>query len=84
VAGPLLLLLAGLSASEHARTSCDCKTKIIEVEIVLDEDQACSCGRRRWTRATSCQGPTVGDITSLSQFSEDYVRDVIHAFNDRG
>ena len=30
------------------------------------------------------QGQTVRDITSLLQVSEDYVRDVIHAFNERG
>jgi transposase len=32
----------------------------------------------------SGQGQTVRDITSLLQVSEDYVRDVIHAFNERG
>lgn len=30
------------------------------------------------------QGQTVKDITSLMQVGEDYVRDVIHAFNERG
>ena len=30
------------------------------------------------------QGQTVRDVTSLLQVSEDYVRDVIHAFNERG
>jgi hypothetical protein len=29
-------------------------------------------------------GRTVRDITSLLQVSDDYVRDVIHAFNERG
>nr|WP_245949750.1 helix-turn-helix domain-containing protein [Saccharothrix carnea] len=32
----------------------------------------------------SGQGQAVRDITSLMQVSEDYVRDVIHAFNERG
>ncbi len=29
----------------------------------------------------SAQGQTVKDITTLMQVGEDYVRDVIHAFN---
>ncbi|GAA3065311.1 hypothetical protein GCM10010464_32080 [Pseudonocardia yunnanensis] len=32
----------------------------------------------------SGQGQTVRDISSLLQVSDDYVRDVIHAFNERG
>ncbi|MER6145922.1 helix-turn-helix domain-containing protein [Streptomyces sparsogenes] len=32
----------------------------------------------------SAQGQTVKDITTLMQVGEDYVRDVIHAFNERG
>ncbi|MEU2265082.1 helix-turn-helix domain-containing protein [Streptomyces olindensis] len=32
----------------------------------------------------SAQGQTVKDITTLMQVGEDYVRDVIHAFNWRG
>ncbi|MBL1121165.1 IS630 family transposase, partial [Streptomyces sp. 110] len=32
----------------------------------------------------SAQGQTVKDVTSLMQVSEDYVRDVIHAFNEWG
>ncbi|MER6687524.1 IS630 family transposase [Streptomyces olivaceoviridis] len=32
----------------------------------------------------SAQGQTVKDITMLMQVGEDYVRDVIHAFNERG
>ncbi|WP_411931166.1 hypothetical protein [Kutzneria viridogrisea] len=32
----------------------------------------------------SGQGQAVRDITSLLQVSPDYVRDVIHAFNERG
>ncbi|WP_416072207.1 IS630 family transposase [Streptomyces sp. ME18-1-4] len=32
----------------------------------------------------SAQGQTAKDITSLMQVSEDYVRDVIHTFNERG
>jgi transposase len=32
----------------------------------------------------SVQGQAVRDITSLMQVSADYVRDVIHAFNERG
>src|SRR3954452_7208708 len=32
----------------------------------------------------SGQGQTVRDITSLLQVGEDYVRDVIHAFHERG
>jgi len=42
--------------------------------------------RLRWAIVVmmSGQGQTVRDITSLLQVSEDYVRDVIHAFNERG
>ncbi|MEU0884065.1 helix-turn-helix domain-containing protein [Lentzea sp. NPDC005914] len=32
----------------------------------------------------SGQGRTVRDITSMMQVSDDYVRDVVHAFNERG
>ncbi|MFF6877366.1 helix-turn-helix domain-containing protein, partial [Streptomyces sp. NPDC012474] len=32
----------------------------------------------------AAQGQTVKDITKLIQVGEDYVRDVIHAFNERG
>lgn len=32
----------------------------------------------------SAQGQAVRDIVSLMQVSEDYVLDVIHAFNERG
>ncbi|MFD8343782.1 helix-turn-helix domain-containing protein [[Kitasatospora] papulosa] len=32
----------------------------------------------------SAQGQTVKDITTLMQVGDDYVRDVIHAFNERG
>ncbi|MFC0438131.1 helix-turn-helix domain-containing protein [Kutzneria buriramensis] len=32
----------------------------------------------------SGQGQAVRDITSLLQVSADYVRDVIHGFNERG
>ncbi|MER5511950.1 helix-turn-helix domain-containing protein [Streptomyces sp. NPDC002766] len=32
----------------------------------------------------SAQGQSVPDITSLMQVSADHVRDVIHAFNERG
>ncbi|MGW7405943.1 helix-turn-helix domain-containing protein [Streptomyces sp. NPDC054833] len=40
--------------------------------------------RRAIVVLISAQGRTVKDITSLTQVSEDYVRDVIHAFNERG
>jgi transposase len=40
--------------------------------------------RRAIVVMMSGQGQTVGDITSLLQVSDDYVRDVIHAFNERG
>ena len=40
--------------------------------------------RRAIVIMMSGQGQTVRDITSLLQVSEDYVRDVIHAFNERG
>jgi transposase len=40
--------------------------------------------RRAIVVMMSGQGQTVRDITSLMQVSEDYVRDVIHAFNERG
>jgi hypothetical protein len=38
--------------------------------------------RRAIVVLMSGQGQAVRDITSLLQVSEDYVRDVIHAFND--
>jgi transposase len=40
--------------------------------------------RRAIVVMMSGQGQTVRDITSLLQVSEDYVRGVIHAFNERG
>jgi transposase len=40
--------------------------------------------RRAIVVLMSAQGQTVPDITSLLQVGEDYVRDVIHAFNERG
>ncbi|SDO96939.1 helix-turn-helix domain-containing protein, partial [Lentzea jiangxiensis] len=40
--------------------------------------------RRAIVVLMSSQGQTVRDITSLMQVSADYVRDVIHAFNERG
>jgi transposase len=40
--------------------------------------------RRAIVVMMSAQGQAVRDITSLLQVSEDYVRDVIHAFNERG
>ncbi|MFD4957039.1 IS630 family transposase, partial [Streptomyces sp. NPDC058451] len=40
--------------------------------------------RRAIVVLMSAQGQTVKDITSLMQVGEDYVRDVIHAFNERG
>ena len=40
--------------------------------------------RRAIVVVMSGQGQTVADIRSLLQVSEDYVRDVIHAFNERG
>ncbi|SDP26546.1 helix-turn-helix domain-containing protein [Lentzea jiangxiensis] len=40
--------------------------------------------RRAIVVLMSAQGQAVPDITSLMQFSADYVRDVIHAFNERG
>jgi transposase len=40
--------------------------------------------RRAIVVLMSAQGQTVRDITSLMQVGEDYVRDVIHAFNERG
>ena len=40
--------------------------------------------RRAIVVMMSGQGQTVRDITSLLQVSDDYVRDVIHALNERG
>jgi transposase len=40
--------------------------------------------RRAIVVLMSGQGQAVRDITSLLQVSADYVRDVIHAFNERG
>ena len=40
--------------------------------------------RRAIVVLMSGQGQAVRDITSLLQVSPDYVRDVIHAFNERG
>jgi transposase len=40
--------------------------------------------RRAIVVLISGQGQTVPDITSLLRVSDDHVRDVIHAFADRG
>lgn len=40
--------------------------------------------RRAIVVMMSGQGRSAPDITSLMQVGEDYVRDVIHAFNERG
>ncbi|MFI2162783.1 helix-turn-helix domain-containing protein [Streptomyces olivaceoviridis] len=40
--------------------------------------------RRAIVVLMSAQGQTVKDITMLMQVGEDYVRDVIHVFNERG
>ncbi|WP_351231375.1 helix-turn-helix domain-containing protein [Streptomyces sp. NPDC002133] len=40
--------------------------------------------RRAIVVLMSAQGRTVKDITTLMQVGEDYVREVIHAFNERG
>ncbi|MGW7201802.1 IS630 family transposase [Streptomyces chryseus] len=40
--------------------------------------------RRAIVVLMSAQGQAVRDITSLMQVGEDYVRDVMHAFNERG
>jgi hypothetical protein len=40
--------------------------------------------RRAIVVLMSAQGQSVPDITSLMRVSADYVRDVIHAFNERG
>ncbi|MFD5031511.1 transposase [Streptomyces sp. NPDC058405] len=40
--------------------------------------------RRAIVVLMSAQGQTVRDISSLMQVGEDYVRDVIHAFHERG
>ncbi|MGI5284636.1 helix-turn-helix domain-containing protein [Nonomuraea polychroma] len=40
--------------------------------------------RRAIVVLMSVQGQTVKDITTLMPVGEDYVRDVIHAFNERG
>jgi transposase len=40
--------------------------------------------RRAIVVLMSAQGQTVRAITSLLQVGDDYVRDVIHAFNERG
>jgi transposase len=40
--------------------------------------------RRAIVVLMSAQGQTVKDVTSLIQAGEDYVRDVSHAFNERG
>jgi Winged helix-turn helix len=40
--------------------------------------------RRAIVVMMSAQGQSVPDITSLMQVSDDYVRDVVHAFNERG
>lgn len=40
--------------------------------------------RRAIVVMMSAQGQAVRDIVSLMQVSEDYVRDVVHAFNERG
>ncbi|MEV5989429.1 helix-turn-helix domain-containing protein [Streptomyces sp. NPDC052051] len=40
--------------------------------------------RRAIVVLMSVQGQTVKDITVLMRVSEDYVRDVIHTFNEQG
>ncbi|MFJ8028681.1 helix-turn-helix domain-containing protein [Streptomyces sp. NPDC096311] len=40
--------------------------------------------RRAIVVPMSAQGQTVNDITRLMQVGGDYVRDVVHAFNERG
>ena len=40
--------------------------------------------RRAIVVMMSGQGQAVGDITSLLQVSDDYAREVIHAFNEQG
>lgn len=40
--------------------------------------------RRAIVVLMSAQGQTVKDITTLMQVGEDYVREVIHAFNEQG
>ncbi|MDT0458898.1 helix-turn-helix domain-containing protein [Streptomyces sp. DSM 41527] len=40
--------------------------------------------RRAIVVLMSAQGQTVKDITTLMQVGEDYVRDVLHAFDERG
>ncbi|WP_199850053.1 helix-turn-helix domain-containing protein [Streptomyces hygroscopicus] len=40
--------------------------------------------RRAIVVLMSAHGQTVKDITTLIQVSEDYVRDVVHAFNEQG
>ncbi len=40
--------------------------------------------RRAIVILMSAQGGSVRDITSLLQVGKDYVRDVVHAFNERG
>ncbi|MGW3425485.1 hypothetical protein [Streptomyces phaeochromogenes] len=40
--------------------------------------------RRAIVVLMSAQCQAIKDITSLMQFDEDYVRGVIHTFNDRG
>ncbi|MEV6868174.1 helix-turn-helix domain-containing protein [Streptosporangium subroseum] len=40
--------------------------------------------RRAIVVMMSGQGQSVPDITSLMQVGDDYVRDVIHTFNERG
>jgi hypothetical protein len=56
--------------------------------VLVRQGRVCSCDRCRWTRAASSSGSAgprrIRDITSSPQVSEDYVRDVIHAFNERG
>ncbi|TWH37638.1 helix-turn-helix protein, partial [Rhodococcus rhodochrous J38] len=40
--------------------------------------------RRTIVVLMSMHGQSVKDITALMQVSDDYVRDVIHSFNERG
>ncbi len=40
--------------------------------------------RRAIVVLMSARGQTLKDITTLMQVGEDYVSDVIHAFNERG
>jgi hypothetical protein len=73
---------------EHARSTSHAHPLVDEEGRRLQKITRTAKNAVRMRRAIvvmmSAQGQTVRDIASVLQVSGDYVRDVIHAFNERG